>query len=171
VTLQTCPACAGAGVAARSEVATLNVPPGIETGARLVVPGRGHAVRGGATGDLYVTVDVAEHSHFRREGRDLLLRLPVAIHEAALGARVDVPTLESAVRLKLPAGTQAGQRFRIAGKGVPSSDPELPAGDLLVEIQIVLPPLTDERSRELLRAFGQINAVDVRRHLFVQGST
>jgi len=167
LTLQVCAACGGSGVAVRSEVVTVSVPPGIESGARLVVPGRGHSVRGGATGDLYVTVDVGPHPFFQRRGRDLELRLPVAVHEAALGARVDVPTLDEAVRLKIPPGTQSGQRFRLAGKGVPAAPGgDRVAGDLLVEIQIVLPPITDEQSKELLRAFGRLNDRDVREHLF-----
>jgi molecular chaperone DnaJ len=167
LTLQGCATCGGSGVAVRSEVVTVNIPPGVESGARLVVPGRGHSVRGGATGDLYVTLDVGEHPFFRRRGHDLELRLPVAVHEAALGARVDVPTLEGAVRLKIPAGTQSGQRFRIAGKGVPAAPGKDHApGDLLVEVQIVLPPIADEQSRELLRAFGRLNDVNVREHLF-----
>ena len=164
---QACRACGGAGVQARSEVVTLNLPPGIESGARVVVPGRGHAARGGAPGDLYVTIDVAGHPYFGRSGRDLLVTLPVAVHEAALGARVDVPTLDGPVKLRVPPGTPSGQRFRLRGRGVPSANgPADEAGDLLVDIQIVLPPVRDERSRELLRDFGRLNDVDVRRHLF-----
>jgi molecular chaperone DnaJ len=167
LTLQTCATCGGAGVAVRSEVVTVSIPPGAENGARLVVPGRGHSVRGGATGDLYVTLQVGEHPYFQRRGRNLELRLPVAVHEAALGARVDVPTLEGAVRLKIPPGTQSGQRFRISGKGVPpAAGRDHAPGDLLVEIQIVLPPITDEQSKELLRAFGRLNDSNVREHLF-----
>jgi molecular chaperone DnaJ len=146
------------------------LPPGIETGARIAVPGRGHAgARGGPAGDLYVTIDVAVHPFFRREGRDLHLLLPVAIHEAALGARVDVPTLdETTVRLRIPAGTPSGHHLRLKGHGVPSPVPDdaAGAGDLVVEIQIVLPPVKDERSRELLREFGRLNTVNVRAQRF-----
>ena len=167
LTRQGCATCGGTGVAVRSEVVTVNVPPGVERGARLVVPGRGHSVRGGATGDLYVTVDVGDHPFFHRRGRDLELRLPVAVHEAALGARVDVPTLDGAARLKIPPGTAAGQRFRVAGQGVPAAPgQDQPPGDLLVEIHIVLPPIIDERSKELLRAFGRLHGENVREHLF-----
>lgn len=166
---QVCRTCAGVGVAARSEVVTISLPPGIESGARVAVPGRGHAAKGGAAGDLYVTVEVGPHPFFRRDGRDLLLTLPVAIHEAALGARVDVPTPDGVLRLKLPAGTQAGQRLRIPGKGVPSSSGDQAAsGDLIVEVQIVLPPLKDERSKALIKEFGRLNDEDVRRQLFVK---
>lgn len=169
---QACRTCAGTGVSPRSEVATVRVPPGLETGARIAVPGRGHAgARGGPAGDLYVTVDVASHPFFRRDGRDLLVTLPVAVHEAALGARVDVPTLDGPVRLRIPPGTPAGRRFRIPGRGVPAAhrpgdSPPAPAGDLIVEVQIVLPSVRDERSRELLKEFGRLNSADVRKHFF-----
>jgi molecular chaperone DnaJ len=166
---QSCRSCAGVGISFRSEVVTLHLPPGLEAGARIAVPGRGHAgARGGPTGDLYVTIDVAPHPFFRRDGRDLLLTLPVAVHEAALGARVDVPTLDGPVRLRIPPGTPAARRFRIEGRGVPghsAAGPEA-AGDLIVEVQIVLPAVRDERSRDLLREFGRINNQDVRKDLF-----
>jgi molecular chaperone DnaJ len=152
-------------------VVTVRTPPGIESGARLVVPARGHAgARRGPAGELYVTVAVAPHRFFRREGRDLHLRLPVAVHEAALGARVDVPTLDGPIRLRIPPGTPSGRRLRLAGRGVPegvaAGGAPVPAGDLIVEVQIVLPPVRDERSRELLREFGRLNSADVRQHLF-----
>jgi molecular chaperone DnaJ len=151
LTAETCPSCDGAGLRARSEVATVSVPPGIEDGARVAVPGRGHAAPGGGpAGDLYVVVRVADHPYFRREGRDLHLTLPVAVHEAALGGRVSVPTIDKPVRLRIPRGTPSGRRFRIRGRGVPS----------------VHGPVEDERSRELLREFGERNTEDVRRHLF-----
>jgi molecular chaperone DnaJ len=165
MTSQTCRGCAGVGVAPRSEVVTLAVPPGIDDGARVAVPGRGQAgARGGPAGDLYVTIEIAPHPYFRREGRDLCLTLPVAVHEAALGARVDVPTFEGLVKLKIPPNTTSGQRLRVRGHGVPATVGE--PGDLIAEVQLVLPPVKDERSRELLREFSRLNDVDVRRHLF-----
>jgi molecular chaperone DnaJ len=164
--VQACGGCGGSGLQARSEVVTLTTPPGLEAGARLAIPGRGHAgARGGPAGDLYVTVEVGEHPHFRRSGRDLHVTLPVAIHEAALGARVDVPTLDGRVRLKIPPGTPSGQRLRLAGHGIPAVG-GAEAGDLIAEVQIVLPPLHDERSRALLREFARLNDADVRGHLF-----
>jgi molecular chaperone DnaJ len=169
VSSDACRMCAGAGVAQRSEVVTFVVPPGIDGGARIAVPGRGHAgARGGPAGDLYVTIDVAEHPFFRRTGRDLWLTLPVAVHEAALGARVDVPTLDAEpVQLRIPPGTASGTRLRLRGRGIPApnGDPD-EAGDLIADVHIVLPAVTDQRSKELLREFGQINNIDVRRDLF-----
>jgi molecular chaperone DnaJ len=130
------------------------------------VPAKGHAGRnGGSPGDLYVTVRVEPHPLFRREGDDLHMTVPIAIHEAALGAKVDVPSLEGHARLRVPPGTQSGQRFRLRERGVPSSR-DGRRGDLVVEVRLVLPKLLDERSKELLKEFGRINsAEDVRREL------
>lgn len=165
---QPCRPCGGSGIHARSEAVMVSVPPGVESGARLAVPGRGHAGgRGGPCGDLYVAVDVAPHAFFRRQGRDILLTLPVAVHEAALGARVRVPTLDGPVTLRVPPNTAAGQRLRLRHRGVPGpAGDERGAGDLIVEVQIALPPVRDERSKALLREFGDLNQEDVRAHLF-----
>jgi len=166
--VQPCRTCQGAGIHARGEVVTLVLRPGTSDGDRLAVPGRGNAgARGGPAGDLYINLTVAPHPHFRRAGRDLELTLPVAVHEAALGVKLDVPTLADPVRLRIPPGTPSGRRLRIRGCGVPAppgGDGE--AGDLVVEIQIVLPVVRDERSKELLREFGRLNETDVRGHLF-----
>jgi molecular chaperone DnaJ len=113
-----------------------------------------------------VTIDVGPHPFLRRDGRDLHVRLPVAVHEAALGARVDVPTLDGSVRLRIPPGTHSGQRLRVAGHGVGAGGDS--AGDLIVEVQIVLPRELDETSRSLLQEFGRRNGDDVRRTLFEQ---
>jgi molecular chaperone DnaJ len=167
LTAQPCRQCGGVGLQTRSEVVTIGVPPGVDRGARIAVPGRGHAgARGGSSGDLYVTVEVGEHPFFRRIGRDLYLTLPLAVHEAALGARIDVPTLNGPVKLRIPAGTSSGRRLRLTGQGVPAANGAGEAGDLVVETQIVLPAIRDERSRELLKEFGRLNDVDVRREMF-----
>src|SRR5436190_1765915 len=122
----------------------------------------GHAGRnGGDPGDLYVTIRVEPHPLFRREGDDLHLIVPVAVHEAALGAKVEVPSLEGYARLRVPPGTQSGQRFRLRERGVPSARGG-PRGDLVVEVRLVLPKVLDERSKELLREFGRINGDNVR---------
>lgn len=165
---EVCQPCAGIGTMPRTEVVTLAIPAGVDAGARLTVPGRGQAgARGGPAGDLYVTLDVAPHPFFRRDGRDVLVTLPVAVHEAALGARVDVPTLDGPARVRIPAGTASGTRLVVRGRGIGGGDGTTgEAGDLIVEIQIVLPPELDDASRELLREFGRLNGADVRRHLF-----
>jgi molecular chaperone DnaJ len=114
---------------------------------------------------LYVTVQVSPHPVFRREGDDLLLTVPVAVHEAALGARFDIPTLDAPARLRVPPGTQSGQRFRLRDRGVPSPR-QGTRGDLIVEIRIVLSSVLDQRSRELLHEYGLVNTEDVRAGLW-----
>ena len=160
-----CPTCAGQQVEMRSERLTVQVQPGLADAARIRVAGKGHVGRdGGENGDLYITVHVEPHPLFRREGDDLHLTVPVAVHEAALGAKIDVPSLDGPTRLRVPPGTQSGQRFRLRERGVPSSR-DGRRGDIVVEVRLVLPKLLDERSKELLREFGKINAEDVRREL------
>jgi molecular chaperone DnaJ len=161
-----CRACGGSGVEARVEGLSVSVPAGVVDGVQLRVPGGGHAGRrGGRPGDLFVVVQVEPHRLFRREGNDLHLQLPIAVHEAALGAKIDIPTLDGPVKLRVPPGTQSGQRLRLRERGAPSMRPGV-RGDLIVEVRLVMPPLLDERSRELMREFARINADDVRQGLW-----
>src|SRR5207247_2226799 len=147
------------------ETLTLRVPAGLADEARIRVPGKGHAGRDGAEdGDLYVTVRVQPHPIFQREGDDLHITVPIAVHEAALGAKIEVPALDGSARVRVPPGTQTGQRFRLRERGVPSPR-DGRRGDLVVEVRLVLPRLLDERSKELLREFGKINGGDVRQEL------
>jgi molecular chaperone DnaJ len=158
-----CAACVGQGRAVRTEAISVRVPAGVRDGTRLRLPEQGHAgVRGGKAGDLYVTIQVLPHPLFRRDGDDLACTVPVAVHEAVLGARVEVPALDGVARISLPPGTQGGRRFRVSGRGFPTA---AGAGDLVVEVRIVLPPSIDERSQELIREFGRRNPSDVRRDL------
>ena len=150
-----CAACVGHGRAVRSEAVRVALPPGVRDGARLRVPEHGNVGRhGGATGDLYVTVQVAPHPLFRREGDDLHCTIPVAVQEAVLGARIEVPSLDGTIRLNLPPGTQGGRRFRARGRGFPTGAGG--AGDLIAEVRIVLPSTIDERGKELMREFGKL---------------
>ena len=110
------------------------------------------------------SVRVEPHPLFRREGDDLHIVVPIAVHEAALGAKVEVPSLDGSARLRVPPGTQSGQRFRLRERGVPSPR-DGGRGDLVVEVRLVLPRVLDERSKELLREFGRMNAEDVRNEL------
>ena len=144
----------------------VDLPAGIENGARVRVAGRGSVGhRAGLTGDLYVTVVTEPHAFFRRDGDDLHLLLPVAVQEAALGARVEVPTISDRVRLRIPPGSQSGQKFRLREQGAPSPRTGKP-GDLIVEIQIVLPSVLDERSKELMRELAKIDNENVRAGLW-----
>lgn len=159
---QACASCGGLGRVARGERVAITFQPGIADGARVRVAGKGHAGRfGGPPGDLYVTVHVEPHPLFRREGDDVHLVVPIAVHEAALGTRLDVPALEGSARVRVPPGTQSGQRFRLRGRGAPSPR-DGRRGDLIVEVRVVLPRMLDERSRALLREFGTINGESVR---------
>jgi molecular chaperone DnaJ len=160
---QPCGACAAQGVTARTESIALRIPAGIPDRGRVKIPGRGHAGRrGGRAGDLIVAVEVAPHPVFERRGNDLHVVVPIAIHEAALGARISVPAIDGPASLRVPPGTQTGQRFRVRGRGVPSTE-EGRAGDLVVEVRLTLPAIIDERSKELLREFGRINQESVRK--------
>jgi len=153
-----CEPCAGTGRLTRSERVLVDLPAGVGDGEQVRVPQAGHVGAGGAPpGDLYLTVRVAPHPEFRREGDDLHVVLPVAVHEAALGARVPVPTPRGSVTLRVPPGTQSGQRFRMRDRGAVSRRAEGRRGDLIVEIRLTLPEVLDERSKELLREFGRIN--------------
>jgi len=150
-----CAICAGHGLHVRSEGVPVTIPAGVHEGARLRVADRGHAGRRGArNGDLYVTVHVQPHAVFRRQGDDLCIELPIGVHDAVLGTRVEVPTLEGSVKLRIPPGTQAGQRFRLSERGAPKASGG--RGDLLVEVRIVLPQVVDERGKELMREFGKL---------------
>ena len=157
-----CEPCGGAGQETRSETVVVRIPPGVADGDRVRVPSKGNAgLRGGAPGDLYIRVRVDPHRRLRREGDDLHVVVPIAIHEAALGARVEIPAADGTARLRVPPGTQSGQRFRLRERGAPSTR-DGRRGDLVVEVRLMLPRVLDERSKELLREFGRINGENVR---------
>jgi molecular chaperone DnaJ len=158
-----CERCAGAGQETRTETVQVRIPAGINDGDRVRVPAKGNAgLYGGPAGDLYILVRVDPNPSFRREGDDFYFVLPIAVHEAALGARIDVPTPDGgSVRLRVPPGTQSGQRFRLRDRGAPSARNGL-RGDLVIEVRLMLPKVLDERSKELLREFGRINGESVR---------
>jgi molecular chaperone DnaJ len=152
---QRCAACAGHGRHVRTDGVPVVLPAGVAEGARLRVADRGHAGRhGGRNGDLYVTVHVQPDAVFRRQGDDLCVEVPIGVHDAVLGTRVDVPSLEGPVKLRIPPGTQAGQRFRLSDRGAPTASGS--RGDLLIEVRIVLPAVVDERGKELMREFGRL---------------
>jgi molecular chaperone DnaJ len=156
----TCDVCEGQGVETRADTIHVRLPAGIGDGSQVRVPGQGHAgVRGGPTGDLYVTVSVQPHPSFQRVGQELHLSVPIAVHEAALGARIEISTPDGPMRLRIPPGTQSGQRFRLRERGLPLPNGNS-RGDMVVEVRLMLPKLLDERSKELLREFGRINGSD-----------
>ena len=151
----------------------MRVPAGTADGTQLRIAERGHAGSHGArAGDLFVNVKVQPHPVLRRDHDDLHMIVPVAVYEAALGSRIEVPSFDGPVRLRIPPGTQAGQRFRVSERGAPTRQREGSGGpsrgDLWIEIRITLPPIADERSKELMREFARLNPVDVRRELVDQ---
>lgn len=157
-----CGACHGLGLETRADTTMVRLPAGVADGDRVRVPGKGHAgLRGGPPGDLYITVEVEAHPLIRREGNDLILALPVGVHEAALGAKLDVDAPDGPARVRVPPGTQSGQRIRLRGRGAPSTRGGEP-GDLIFDVRLMLPPVLDERSKELLREFGRIHGDSIR---------
>jgi molecular chaperone DnaJ len=161
-----CAVCAAHGRSARTEAVIVRVPGGVADGARLRVASKGHAGRGkGRSGHLYVDVHVQPHPLVRRDGDDLLMQVPVAVHEATLGARIEVPTFDGAVTVTVPPGTQAGQQLKVSGLGAPAASGG--RGDLVIEVKLVLPAVMDERSKNLMREFGRLHSEDVRRDLQV----
>jgi molecular chaperone DnaJ len=157
-----CPVCAGQARSVRTDTVIVRIPAGVPDGAQLRVAERGHAgVNGGRPGDLYVDVQVRPHAVLRRDGDDLHMTVPVAVPEAALGARIELPSFDGPVKVKIPPGAQAGQRLRVSGRGAPTVTGG--RGDLFVEVRLALPPIADERSKELMKEFARLNPADVRR--------
>ena len=145
-----CPTCRGSGSTASTRALRVKIPAGVDDGARIRVAGRGEAgPPGGRPGDLYVLVRVEPHRLFGRQGPNLTLTVPVTYPEAALGAEVRVPTLNGAVKLKVPAGTGSGRTFRIRGKGAPR--PRGGRGDLLATVQVEVPSRLSKEERRLLQ--------------------
>jgi molecular chaperone DnaJ len=160
-----CPSCGGQGVGMRTELASVSIPAGVLDGEVVRLPGRGNAgFRGAPAGDLLVRIHVAPHPVFRRDGDDLHIDLPIAIHEAAFGARIDVPAPAGACKVRIPPGTRSGQQFRVRERGMPSRRGGR-MGDLVVAVHLVLPSLTDERSRELVRELARLHPEGVRQHV------
>jgi molecular chaperone DnaJ len=132
------------------------------------VPGKGNAgTQGAPPGDLYITTKVEEHPFFRRDGDNIEIKVPLAVWEAALGAKIEVPTIDGRTILKIPQGTKNGQRFRLREKGVMSSRTGQ-RGDQIVEVAIEAPESHDERTREILREMAKLHPDDPRASLWSQ---
>ncbi len=161
-----CPACHGDGRKLGTEPVEVRIPPGANTGSRLRVPGKGNAGRiGGPAGDLYINIRVEPHPLFTRNGNNVELRVPVTVTEASLGAKVEVPTIDGRASLKIPPGTQSGQRLRMREKGVLDSRRGV-RGDQIVEVVIQAPKANDERTREILRELAHLHSEDPREDLW-----
>lgn len=150
-----CPTCRGRGRVERVRKLTVRIPAGVEDGMRLRVRGEGEAgSRAGGRGDLYVLIRVRSHPEFRREGKNLLTEVSIGMVQAALGAEIQVPALSGEVTMKIPAGTQPGQLFRLRGKGLPGLDGG-PAGDQLVRVRVEIPRKLSTAQRKLLEELEQ----------------
>ena len=141
--------------------ARVRIPKGVTHGERLRVPGKGMpGWNGGPPGDLYLNIELQPHRWFKPSGHDLYLELPLAPWEAVLGANVEVPTLDGRIALTVPAGSRAGQKLRIAGRGLPRAHGG--AGDLLCVLTIVTPPVTDEPEKQLYRELAKVSKFNPR---------
>jgi molecular chaperone DnaJ len=163
-----CPACHGDGRVAHNETVDVRIPAGAQNGSRLRVAGKGNAgTMGAAPGDLYITLRVEPHPFFQRNGDDIEITVPVRIDEAGLGTKIEVPTIDGRALLKIPQGTQNGQKFRLRDKGVFNSRKNK-RGDQIVEVKLKTPETHDERTRELLRELGKLHPEDPRKEMWAK---
>lgn len=165
--VSTCPVCHGEGSIERTDPLEIRIKAGTRDGQRIRIAGKGNAgLRGGGTGDLYVIIRIGEHPLFRRDGDDIYITVPVTAVEAALGAKIEVPTIDGRSMLKITPGTQSGQKLRLREKGVPSATQEGARGDEIVEVKITVPTPRDEKTKELLRELAKLNPEDPRAELW-----
>jgi molecular chaperone DnaJ len=160
---QPCQQCKGSGVTPKSETVKVRIPAGVDTGSRVRIPGKGEGGRLGAPpGDLFIITNVGRHKHFTRKGDNIYVTVPLTVPEAALGAKIEVPTVEGKAQLRIPPGTQSGQKFRLRERGAPSLRNPQARGDQFVEVQVTLPKVISEETKELLRQFAQANTENPR---------
>ena len=154
-----CPSCSGAGRVMRERNLSVNIPPGVEDGTRIRLAGEGEAgLRGGPAGDLYIFLSLEPHEFFQRDGADLHCRVPISMVSAALGGEFEVPAIDgSKVRVKVPAGTQTGRRFRLATKGMPVLRSKQ-TGDMYVQVMVETPQNLTKKQRELLAEFDSLSS-------------
>lgn len=157
-----CRACKGEGMIVRSHTLEVEVPAGVEEGTRMLFSGAGDAgPNNGPSGDVYVVLHVKEHAVFEREGKDLYCAVPISFSQAALGAEIEIPTLEGNATIKIASGTQSGTSFRLRSKGVPVLNGN-GRGDLYVQVKVQTPAKLTARQRELLEELNAIGGVDNR---------
>ena len=165
--ISTCPVCHGEGSVERTDPLEVRIKPGTRDGQRIRIAGKGNAgLRGGGTGDLFVIIRIGEHPLFHREADDIYISVPVTAVEAALGSKIEVPTIDGRSMLKIPPGTQSGQKLRLREKGVPSATKDGVRGDEIVEVRITVPMPRDEKTKELLRELAKLNPEDPRAELW-----
>lgn len=165
-----CRHCQGEGRVARAETLEVRIPAGASDGSRHRVAGKGNAgAQGGPAGDLYLITRVRPHEFFQRRGDDIYTVVPITVGEAALGARIEVPTIDGRALLKVPPGTQSGQRFRLREKGAPSHRTGQ-RGDQFVEVRIVLPKVMDDKQKKVLQDFSKLTREDPRAEIYAAAS-
>jgi len=163
-----CRTCGGEGRVRRTETIDVRIPAGVANGGRVRVPGKGNAgTMGAPAGDLYLQVVVKPHPYFERRGNDLYTKVPVTVHEASLGAKVEVPTIDGRSLVRIPPGTNSGKNLRLKEKGVPSVRKGA-RGDQYVEIEVIVPEPTDERVRNLMKELEDVAPADPRKDLFAK---
>ena len=152
-----CPKCQGQGRMRKPESLSVKIPPGVDNGSRLKLRSEGEAgFGGGPQGDLYVVIHVKEHAMFVRQDNDVMIEVPVSFPQAALGAEIEVPTLEGKVKLKIPSGTQSGKILRLKGKGFVDLH-GYGRGDQLIKVVVETPRSLTARQRELLEEFAKLD--------------
>ena len=158
-----CSLCKGKGTLSQTENVKVRIPAGVDTGSRVRIPGKGEGGRLGApAGDLYIITNVGRHQYFTRKGDNIYVTVPITVPEAALGAKIEVPTVAGKAQLRIAPGTQSGQKFRLRGRGAPSLRDANVHGDQFVEVQVVLPKVISEETKELLRKYAQMNGENPR---------
>jgi molecular chaperone DnaJ len=156
-----CKECRGKGIIKQKNTIHINIPPGVEDGSRLRVSEEGDVgKRGGPAGDLYVMIRVKPHQKFQREGANLIYKMPISFVQASLGDTIEVPTLDGAVDLKIPSGTQTGTSFRIKGHGMPHLRWN-GKGNLYVKVKIVTPRKLSPKQKELQQEFAEISGKEI----------
>jgi molecular chaperone DnaJ len=158
-----CSLCKGKGTLPKTENVKVRIPAGVDTGSRVRIPGKGEGGRLGApAGDLYIITNVGRHQYFTRKGDNIYVTVPITVPEAALGAKIEVPTVTGKAQLRISPGTQSGQKFRLRGRGAPSLRDANVHGDQFVEVQVTLPKVISEETKELLRKYAQMNGENPR---------
>lgn len=161
-----CRACRGEGTVPRKETIKVRIPAGVDNGSRVRVPGKGNeGSAGGPAGDLYILTNVSPHTIFKRKGDNIYVTVPITAAEAALGAKIEVPTIDGSATIRIPPSTQSGQRFRLRSRGAKSIRGET-RGDQYVEAVIVMPKVVDEETKELYRTIQRHERWNPRSELF-----
>src|SRR5258706_13364782 len=152
-----CALCKGKGTLPTTENVKVRIPAGVDTGSRVRIPGKGEGGRLGAPpGDLHIITNVGHHKYFTRKGDNIYVTVPITVPEAALGAKIEAPTMDGKTQLRIPPGTQSGQRFRLRERGAPSLRNPGARGHQFVEVQVSMPKVISEEMKEVLREYAKL---------------